>query len=106
MMSVEITEVSQCRVGLAPTLLAFRLLTSGGDGRPHLLGALGGDDGVPGFAGGDDGVEVPQDGGRDHGLGLGDGQLVDVAFGQVAKPGCVDGIRALCSPHGPPGRNP
>jgi hypothetical protein len=39
------------------------------------------------FAGGDDGVQVPQDRGGDHGLGLGDGELVLPPDGQVGEPG-------------------
>ena len=65
--------VPQCRVGLAPTVsLIRRDGWSGGEvGDLSWSGAVGGDVGVPGLAGGDDGVQVAQDRGGDHGLGLG-----------------------------------
>ena len=73
MMSVEVTVVPQCRVGLAPTAsLTGRLLMSGGQwASPRMFGAVGGDDRVPRLAGGHDRVQLAQDRRGDDGLGLG-----------------------------------
>ena len=57
MMSVEITWVSQCRVGLAPTPLDGRLLVSGG-WLDHLASPARGDRGIPFLACGHDRVQL------------------------------------------------
>ena len=102
-MSVEITEVSQCRVGLAPTQLRIAAgLSSDGDGLSW-VGAVGGDRGVPLLVGADDGVQVSQDRGGDDGVGLRDFQLVRLSGGQIGEAGCIDGVGSLGSPDRPPG---
>jgi hypothetical protein len=73
LMSVEITVVSQCRVGLAPTVSFGRNdCGSGREGCRHWAAvAVGGDGGVPGLAGGDDGMQMAQDRSSDDALRLG-----------------------------------
>ena len=70
-----------------------------------VLVAVGGDLGVPGSAGGDHGVQVSQDRGGDHGLGLGGLEFVVLAGGQVPIPGGVDRVGALGSPDRSPRRD-
>ena len=53
----------------------------------------------------DHGVEVSQDRGGDHGLGLGRLELVVLAGGQMPVASAVDGVGALGSPDRPPGRD-
>ena len=80
MMSAEITRVSQCRGGLAPAVsLDRRSECSGRQCFRGVLGAMGGDDGVPALPGGDHGVQVAQDRGGDDGLRLGRRELVVLA---------------------------
>jgi hypothetical protein len=75
MMSVEVTVVPQCRVGLAPTAsLMSRLPRSGGDRYRVVFGAVGGNHRIPFAAGGDDGMKLAQDRRGDDGLGLGRGE--------------------------------
>src|SRR5262245_14217166 len=57
-----------------------------------LAGAVGGDVGAPGLAAGDDGVQLPQDRGGDHGLGLDRFELVGLTGGQVPVAGGVDAV--------------
>jgi hypothetical protein len=102
MMSVEIRWVSQCRVGLAPTLLDGRLLVSGGCGGHHgRSGAVSDQDRIPALAGADHCVQPKQDRRGDHSLGLGDSEFVPLTFGQVGEAGGIDGVRALGSPDRP-----
>lgn len=103
-MSVEITGVSQCRVGLAPTLLGnAACLGSDRDGLSW-VGAVGGDRRVPSLAGADDCVQMSQDRGSDHGMSLRDFQLVRLASGQMGEAGGIDGVGSLGSPDRTPGR--
>ena len=90
-------------MGLAPTLLTGRLLRSGGQGHLRGPGAVRGDGRIPGSAGSDDRVQLPQDRRGDHGLGLGDGELVLRPGGQVSEPGGIDRVGALRAPNGAPG---
>ncbi len=94
MMTAEITGVPPCRVELAPTLLDGPPGVSGGDGRQG-SGSAGGDRRIPALAGGDDGVQLPQDCRGDHGLGLGGGEPVLLAAGQVGEPGGVNRVGEL-----------
>jgi hypothetical protein len=77
--------VSQCRVGLAPSVsLSAATRWLGGELCGGLSpGAVTGDGGVPGAAGDDDGVQLPQHRGGDDALRLGGGELVVLAIGQV-----------------------
>ena len=108
MMSGEVLDGPRCRVGLAPTVSSGgRLLSEGSGGQGDLgsRGAAGGDGGVPGLAGGDYGVQVSQEGRGNRGLGLGRGELVVLAAGQVSVPGGVDGawlrhVSAFAAPSG------
>jgi hypothetical protein len=68
--------------------------------------AVGGDGRVPASAGGDDGVQRSQDRRGDHRLGLGDGETVLLACGQMRESAGVDGVCPLCAPDGSPGREP
>ena len=96
-MSVEITVVSQCRVGLAPTVSFGR--NDGGSGRHgcrHGAGvAVGRDGGVPGLTGGDHGMKMAQDRGSDDALRLGWLELVVLPGGQVPISGCVLDLLAV-----------
>jgi hypothetical protein len=65
--------------------------------------AVDGDVGIPRLAGGDDGVQLLQNGRGDHGLGLGGGELVGLACGQMLVAGGVDVVAALGAPDRPPG---
>jgi hypothetical protein len=58
---------------------------------------------VPGSSGSDDRGELPQDRRGDHGLGLGDGELILFRCGQVSEPGGVDRVGALGAPDCAPG---
>ena len=55
--------------------------------------------------GGDNGIKVSQDRGGDHGLRLSRLEPVVLTGGQMPVAGAVDGIGALGSPDGPPGRD-
>jgi hypothetical protein len=65
---------------------------------PAVADAVDGDVGIPRLAGGDDGVQLLQNGRGDHGLGLGGGELVGLACGQVLVAGGVDVVAALGAP--------
>src|SRR5206468_2096694 len=65
--------------------------------------AVGSEAGIPPLTGGDDGVQLAQDGRGDHGLGLGRGEPVVLAAGQVLVAGGVDGVGALGAPDRAPG---
>jgi hypothetical protein len=94
MMIGEITGVSLCRVGLAPSVsLSAANESSGSDGCLLVSpGAVPGDGRVPGVAGDDDRVQLAQHRGRDDALRLGRGELVVLAIGQVPVAGGVDGV--------------
>ena len=103
MMMGEVTVVPQCRLGLAPAAsLMSRLVLSGGDRHPVVVGAVGGDDRIPLAAGGDDGVQLAQDRRGDDGLSLGRGQFVVLPAGQVPVAGVIDRVGVLSSPNRPP----
>jgi hypothetical protein len=107
MMSGEVLVGPQCRAGLAPTVTMIRYDDGSGSELGLVCsGAVGGDGGVAGLAGGDDRMEVAQDRGGDHGLGLGRLELVVLPGGQVPVTGAVDGVGALGSPDRAPGSHP
>src|SRR3954447_23308142 len=108
MMSVEVPVVLNAAQGSPRPSASIRhdVMSGGEVGGGLGSGAVGGDVGVPGLAGGDDGMQVSQDRGGDHGLGLGWLELVVLAGGQVPVAGSVDGGGALGSPDGSPGRDP
>jgi hypothetical protein len=71
---------------------------SGGQRRLTGPAAVRGDERIPGLPAGDDGMQVPLDYRGDDGLGLGGGQLVLRAAGQVVVAGTVDRISPLGAP--------
>lgn len=102
MMSDEMPEGSPCRRGLAPTqLLGFVDASRVSDGQAAIgasTGAVGGDGGVPHLAGGDDRVQLPQQGRRHGGLGLGGLERMLGTGGQVGVVGGVDRRGWKCQP--------
>jgi hypothetical protein len=81
---------------------------SGGWGG-HLLAGVelaGGDGGLPGHPSGDHDPQPPQQGRGQRGAGLGGGELVVVAAGEVDVAGAEDGVGVQRTPGGPPGRQP
>src|SRR5674476_145011 len=74
MMSVEVTVVPQCRVGLAPA--ASLKAARSGSWSDHLASAAGGDRRIPSLACGHDRVKLTQQRGSDGGVGLATVELV------------------------------
>src|SRR5674476_1357124 len=100
MMSVEVTVVPQCRVGLAPA--ASLKAARSGSWSDHLASAAGGDRRIPFLSCGHDRVKLTQQRGSDGGVGLATVELVLGAAGQVGELRGIDRVGLLGSPDRPP----